>query len=151
MVSIPVLFLHCKLHTGLMKALMTHFVCNYCCLRKCVLTEAKFQPGNAVLHQLRHLRTRVSGCYTNQLSHILSARHSMGTHTQEHSACPKSECYSYRVWSSRMACLQAVCCKDDLVQPFFREGIERPVNIFEDDLHVLCSYFLDLHDLASAL
>ena len=37
------------------------------------------------------------------------------------------------------------------MQPFFRKGIKNPIDIVEDSFHVFCSYFLDLHNLTSAL
>ncbi len=47
--------------------------------------------------------------------------------------------------------LHVVCCKDQRVQPLFRNGRKLPIDELQDHLHVCCSNLLDLHNFVRAL
>ena len=55
--SSPVLIPHCKFHTGIVKALVVHPVCQHCCLRKVLQCQAKLELLNTAVYQLPYLRT----------------------------------------------------------------------------------------------
>ena len=59
--STPVLIPHCKCHTGIVKALVVHPVCQHCYLCNAVQSQVELELVDAAIHQLPYLHTEMPG------------------------------------------------------------------------------------------